>query len=452
MASSSSSLRAGLDTFRDNEEIVRGRELKPDIERAIMQSRSFIVVLSEKYANSRWCLDELVLILEQRRNFNCFVLPVFYHVDPSHVRNQTGSFAIQGSQWTQDNVNRRKGALNDIANLTGIVVSGHGLKMQRSETDSIAKVVDTIKCELDLKLVSTPPHLTGIETRAEIINSWLKDDQSSYDVHAICGMGGSETTSHRHFRGKERKISSVSEGTHKIEKVLQMKRVLIVLDDIDDQDELSPLLGTKTFHTQSKIIITTRLLDVKSWFGSISWRYRVHKLELLNDYESLELISSRAFGSKKPMEGFEDLALLLAKYCEGNPLALKVLGSSLYVSAEDPCHRELFLHIACFFVGDHIDDVVTILEDDCYAKSGIMTLINRCLLTIAPSKTFVMHQLLQDMGRMIICEESKDPAKRSRVWCSDEAYHLLREGDGSKVIEGLALKTGKLKEGTKVNQ
>ncbi|PWA78797.1 toll/interleukin-1 receptor (TIR) domain-containing protein [Artemisia annua] len=317
-------VRAGLHTFRDTDEIDRGRELKPDIERAIKQSRAFIVVLSENYVNSRWCLDELVLI---------------------YVRNQSGSYAIQGSKWTQDNVNRWKKALTHIANLTGIVVSG-------SETDSIAKVVDTINCELDLKLVSTPPHLTGIETRAEIINPWLKDEQSSYDVLAICGMGGSGC-----------------------------------------------------------------------------------KLELLNDYESLELVSSHAFGSKFPMEGFEDLALVLAKYCEGNLLALKVLGSSLFVSIEDPWSK---------------DDVVTILEDDCYAKFGIMTLINRCLLTIAPGKKFEMHQLLQDMGRKMISEESKDPAKRSRVWCSDEAYHLLREGDGSKVIEGLALKTGKLKEGTKV--
>lgn len=102
-------VRAGLHTFRDKDEIGRGRELKPEIERAIIQSRASIVVLSENYGDSRWCLDELVLILDQKKNFNHFVLPVFYHVDPSDVRNQRRSFTIEGSKWTEVDVNRWKG-------------------------------------------------------------------------------------------------------------------------------------------------------------------------------------------------------------------------------------------------------------------------------------------------------------------------------------------------------
>ena len=228
----------------------------------------------------------------------------------------------------------------------------------RSEADFISKVVDTIDCKLDLKLVSTPPHLTGIETRGESITSWLNDEQPSDNFLAICGMGGGGKTtlaqhvfnSNKHkfefssflqdigrdhrqpndllglqkqlladiILGKNIRISNVCEGTSKIEEALQTKKVLIILDDIVEDDELAALLGKKGVHTQSKIIITTR------------------RIELLNDYESLKLLSFHAFGSKIPMEGFEELAVQLAKYCEGNPLALKVLGSSLYVSAEDP--------------------------------------------------------------------------------------------------------------------
>ncbi|XP_076920926.1 disease resistance protein Roq1-like [Bidens hawaiensis] len=91
------------------------------------------------------------------------------------------------------------------------------------------------------------------------------------------------------LRGKEINISDVSEGTHKIVEILRRKKVLIVLDDIDDQDELNTLLGTTTYPTQSKIIITTRLLDIDAWFGSRSWGSFVHELKLLNDLESLEL-------------------------------------------------------------------------------------------------------------------------------------------------------------------
>nr|XP_043627324.1 disease resistance protein RUN1-like isoform X2 [Erigeron canadensis] len=267
---------------------------------------------------------------------------------------------------------------------------------------------------------------------------------------------------------KDETSFSTPQVTSKIEAVLQMKKVLIVLDDIDDQDQIGVLLGTKSLHKEIKIIITTRDLDIQAWFGSISCKCQVHKLELLNDHESLELFSFHALGSNVPKEKFKDLAVQLTRYCEGNPLALKVLGSSLCVSAEDLqedsiqhwistinllyssrgdqdskilsilkrsydslphfSQRELFLHIAFFFVGEYEDDVVQILEHGWHAQAGIRTLIKRCLLTISPSKKLMMHQLFQEMGRTIVREESKDPAKRSRVY-QDESYFVLGKGE-----------------------
>jgi len=37
------------------------------------------------YASSRWCFDELVMIMDCKRNGDYIVLPVFYDVDPSEV-------------------------------------------------------------------------------------------------------------------------------------------------------------------------------------------------------------------------------------------------------------------------------------------------------------------------------------------------------------------------------
>ncbi|KAI3724950.1 hypothetical protein L1987_64718 [Smallanthus sonchifolius] len=142
-------IEAGLSTFRDNDEIDRGEELKPEIETAITRSRASIVVLSKNYANSRWCLDELCLILDHKE-CNHFVLPIFYQVDPSNVRNQRGSYAIKRSlraaltkgsiftgfsnflgteakEWskcTKVNVRRWKEALTKVGNLSGMELSG----------------------------------------------------------------------------------------------------------------------------------------------------------------------------------------------------------------------------------------------------------------------------------------------------------------------------------------
>ncbi|KAM7470004.1 hypothetical protein LguiA_008187 [Lonicera macranthoides] len=51
------------------------------------------MVISKDYTSSTWCLDELLLILERRKIFGHVVLPMFYDVDPSQVRKQTGRIA-----------------------------------------------------------------------------------------------------------------------------------------------------------------------------------------------------------------------------------------------------------------------------------------------------------------------------------------------------------------------
>ncbi|KAL7617095.1 hypothetical protein Lser_V15G02980 [Lactuca serriola] len=80
---------ANISTFLDEEEIETGEELKSELVNAIKASRASVIVLSKNYATSRWCLDELALILEQPKHT---VIPIFYHVEPTHVRNQTSSF------------------------------------------------------------------------------------------------------------------------------------------------------------------------------------------------------------------------------------------------------------------------------------------------------------------------------------------------------------------------
>ena len=80
----------GINTFMDDK-LPRGEEISTELLEAIERSRISIIVLSENYASSTWCLDELVKILECKKNGQ-IVLPVFYMVDPSDVRNQKGKF------------------------------------------------------------------------------------------------------------------------------------------------------------------------------------------------------------------------------------------------------------------------------------------------------------------------------------------------------------------------
>jgi hypothetical protein len=84
---------AGINVFRDDNDLRRGEDLASEILRAIQRSRISVIIFSTNYAASRWCLEELVEIMECRRTVTQLVLPIFFDVDTTDVRNQTGSFA-----------------------------------------------------------------------------------------------------------------------------------------------------------------------------------------------------------------------------------------------------------------------------------------------------------------------------------------------------------------------
>lgn len=130
-------VNAGLHTFRDDDEIERGGDIKLELETAIKHSRSSVVVLSKDYASSGWCLDELVMIVERKRNCEHIIFPVFYDVEPSCVRKQTGSVgeAFDGhdkrykaetdemkKQYLREKMKGWRAALREVADLGGFVL------------------------------------------------------------------------------------------------------------------------------------------------------------------------------------------------------------------------------------------------------------------------------------------------------------------------------------------
>uniref|UniRef100_A0A5B7B440 ADP-ribosyl cyclase/cyclic ADP-ribose hydrolase n=1 Tax=Davidia involucrata TaxID=16924 RepID=A0A5B7B440_DAVIN len=111
----------GFYTFKDDEKLERGKAISPELLKAIEESRFAIVVFSKNYAFSSWCLDELVKILQCK---NMTVLPVFYDVDPSEVRKQTGSLGEAFDKHEvvlkeeMEKVQKWRAALSQAANIS----------------------------------------------------------------------------------------------------------------------------------------------------------------------------------------------------------------------------------------------------------------------------------------------------------------------------------------------
>ena len=254
--------------------------------------------------------------------------------------------------------------------------------------------------------------------------------------------------------GGNKKISSTHQAAYVIENSLHFRKALIVFDSVDDDmNKLELLVGTHNwFGKGSRIIITTR--D----------KHLLNRLKVDHSYEvvglkynkALKLFSQYAFGPYFPKEDFKGLIDRVIHYCQGHPLALKVLGSNLWCKTIhewdsqlhklekepemkilsvlktsydglDRSQQKIFLDIACFFEGENRDFASKIL-DGCklYGEINIRVLWDKCLITVTSDNRICMHDLMQQMGWQIVREDyPEDPNRWSRLWNIDDIYHAL---------------------------
>ncbi|KAK7324667.1 hypothetical protein VNO77_28409 [Canavalia gladiata] len=118
-------IRKGIFVFKDDKKLHKGKLISPQLIEAIQHSRVSIIVFSDDYASSTWCLDEMATIAECHLQFNQTVFPVFYDVDPSHVRNLNGvylsAFALHTENYKHDpaKLDRWKTAMRSFGRSVG---------------------------------------------------------------------------------------------------------------------------------------------------------------------------------------------------------------------------------------------------------------------------------------------------------------------------------------------
>ena len=242
-------------------------------------------------------------------------------------------------------------------------------------------------------------------------------------------------------------------GSTFVRERLRRKKVLIVADDVSDSRQLEFLaIESHRFGLGSRIIITTRDWHVLSYIGA----QEIYEVKELNFDEALQLFYLHAFKNASPTADYTTFSRSVVDYTKGNPLALKVLGSSLRSKSKEEWEselkklrktpndiiqnvlrvsydrladdsKEIFLHIACFYNGTDVDYAKRIF-DDCgfFGEAGLRDLVDRSL--VSTTNNFLrMHDLIQEMGRKIVLEQSKEePGKRTRLWIPDDVRHVLK--------------------------
>ena len=228
----------------------------------------------------------------------------------------------------------------------------------RPESTVIEKIIQRINNELDREVPSVSEHLVGMESREqEMLDLCLGERLDCVLFIGICGMGGiGKTTLAREIYNKifrdfeassfihnireesknkglvslqkqllskiistQKDISNVDEGISVLSKRLHNKKVLIVLDDVNKEEQLKALAGKdEWFGVGSIIIVTSRDRHLLKGHGV----KHIYEAKELNDNEALKLFSWKAFKKPHPEENYVDLSKHFVRYASGLPLEI----------------------------------------------------------------------------------------------------------------------------------
>ncbi|KAD2804170.1 hypothetical protein E3N88_37547 [Mikania micrantha] len=371
------------------------------------------------------------------------------------------------------------------------------------EAKCIKEIVRAISSRLSSLFSNDDEDLIGMETRLEDLESKLKIGSGGVRFVGLWGVGGSGKTTLASFACKkfspdfddhfilsnireesskhdlkylqEKLLSRIlktnvnldseEEGRHMIKKRFGYKNLLIVLDDVDDLKQLDELAGSHDwFGKGSRIIITTRDEHVVTRDAD-----EIYNMSLLSKDEAIKLFNRHAYRKFKPVEEYESLSLDVVSYAGGLPLALKVLGSSLYdkdknewisylaklrdipepkimdklkisYDALQSHEKDLFLDIACVLRRWPQENAKMVL-DACnfHTVIGVRELVQKSLINVS-NGIFDMHDLIEEMAHYIVIgEHPKHPERLSRVWRVKDVSDICSI-DKKMVIVMLSLK------------
>ncbi|KAG2301819.1 hypothetical protein Bca52824_030470 [Brassica carinata] len=364
----------GINAFIDSDE--QPGVVLTDLFERIEESAVAVAILSSRYTESDWCLEELVKIKECVDRDTLRVIPVFYKLRTSTVKKLEGNFGLQlWNLWRtkrDERILKWDAALQDVRGRQAL-----RLEENSDEVAFVNKIAIHIKNFLTKENLEThgsggeDPKLEEGSKRGsssinpgeehqkkleEKLNVGCNDDETRFvGVVGMAGIGKTyltekllvklktkisrcvfiKTKEHEVAVLQNKLVEDLLEEDHPNlrcingnaledwKNSLKKKKVVVVLDGVNDKKQIDAVLKNQDWIKKgSKIIITTR--DKSLLKGLACDVYEVPKL---SDKDSLELFTAQLCTT---IEGdFVELSRKFLSYAGGNPLALKEFGEEL---------------------------------------------------------------------------------------------------------------------------
>eukprot|EP00253_Pinus_taeda_P035300 PITA_35300 len=502
-------LSSGFRVFLDQEEMQEGESITCQIEGAIATASVHVAIFSPRYAESKWCLDELLLMLKS----GATIIPVFYHVNPSELRRtqdegNCGKYAEalrqleKKKRYEPNTVQKWRQALSSVADISGLELQ----ECNGDEGELVDRVLHLVQKRARKPLLEVATYQTGLEEKLQDFEWTVLSQHHSEEVKiaGIAGVGGVGKTTlaklffnrkrsdydrscflfdvreaasrgsltslqsklYEDLTGQAQMMNSIDEGIAMLKCHAPSSQVLAILDDVDSVEQLRALFSPlkDTLSSGSTILVTSRNKDLLK--NCDMKNSSIYNLKGLNREDSRELFCLHAFRQPNPVVGFEEVVSQFLDQCQGLPLSLKVIGALLYTESQDfgywraqlqkisevlptdiqgrlkisvdsldEQEREIFLDIACFFIGENREKAIKIWDASNWEGSlGFRNLENKYLVEVDDRSCIRMHSHLRDLGRALAVKEPK-----VRLWrLTDNAFCNLSDQSS---VRGINLQT-----------
>ncbi|KAH9288789.1 hypothetical protein KI387_032906, partial [Taxus chinensis] len=395
----------GVRAFLDSEEKRHGDSFPSTIETAIRSASVQIAIVSKRYAESSWCLDELGLMLQSQSK----IIPVFYGVEPWELRHiEIGGKGVYANAFTKYREKGRylnklgiwKEALHSASLITGFQLknsvcasSVNSLDFNSSEEfiNMVLAVQKEVKRKQPLFVARYPVALKKLveDFERRCVDGVVQDferrchvkEKHHSKIIGIYGMGGAgkttlakelfnrkrsgyirdsflfdvrEASAKKELPSLQRKLikdlfdedprsfHSIEEGICILRERLAKSEMLSFLIVLDDINDVKQLDALLFMDMQNSYANSLVIITTRDLGVLTGTGIPIcYGLEGMNKDDGRELFCWHSLGQSHPASGYENVVDGFLQVCAGLPLSLQVLGRHVYGKPEHYWQLEL---------------------------------------------------------------------------------------------------------------